>query len=74
MESFKIERRYLKLCNKFQAVVRSMKDVFYRPDYQKLLMFPLIKKLGRGFVSKHATEPVKGSTELLKHSAELLRF
>ena len=28
MENFKIEGRYLKLCNEFQAVVRRMKLLF----------------------------------------------
>ena len=81
MENFKIESRYLKLCNEFRAVIRCIKPAFYRPDYQKLLMCPLIKRLGRAFVSKHAAEPLKGSAkplkqsaERLKHSAELLRF
>ena len=73
MENFKIEIRYLKLCNEFRAVIRRMKADFYRPDYPKLLMCPLIKRLGRGFVSKHAAEPLKSSAELLKHSVELLR-
>ena len=44
---------------------------FYRPDYQSFLMRPLIKGLDRAFVSKHAAKPLKGSAELLKHSAEL---
>ena len=33
-----------------------------------------IKRLGRAFVSKHATEPLKGSDELLKHSVEVWGF
>ena len=74
MEKFKIESRYLKLCNEFTAVIRYMKAVFYRPDYQKLLMCPLIKRPGLAFVLKHAAEPLKGSAELLKHSAKILRF
>ena len=56
-------------------------DTFYRPDYQNLLMHPLLKRLDRAFFSKHATESwkrsaklLKYSTELLKHSAELLRI
>ena len=73
MENFKIESCYLKLHNEFRAVIRCMKAAFYRPDYQKLLMCPLIKRLGRVFVLKHAAEPLKGSADLLKHSAELLR-
>ena len=72
MENFKIEYRYLKLCNEFRAVIRCMKAAFYRPDYRKLLMCVLIKRVDRAFVSKHAAEPLKGSAELLKHSAELL--
>ena len=71
MENFKTESRYLRLCNKFTAVMRCVKAAFDRPDYQKLLMFPLIKKLDRAFVSKHAVKPLKGSTELLKHLAKL---
>ena len=47
MENFTIENRYLKLCNEFKTVIRFMKTVFYRPDYEKLLMCPLIKRLGR---------------------------
>ena len=73
MENFKILNRYLKLCNKFRAVIRCMKAAFYRSDYQKLLMCPLIKRPGRAFVSKHAAKPLKGSAELLKHLAKLLR-
>ena len=73
MEIFKIESRYLKLFNEFRAAFRCMKAAFYRPDYQKLLMCPLIKRLAPAFVSKHATEPLKGSSELLKHSTELLK-
>ena len=71
MENFKIESRCLKLCNQSRAIIRCMKTAFYRPDYQKLLMCLLIKRLGRVFVSKHAVEPLKGSAELLKHSNEL---
>ena len=74
MVSFKIESRYLKLCNEFRAVIRCIKAVFYRADYQKLLICPLIKRLGGAFVSKHAAAPLKGSAELLKQSVELLRF
>ena len=73
MENVKIESRYVKLCNEFRAGIKCMKAAFYRPDYQKLLMCPLIKRLGRVFVSKHAAEPLEGSADLLKHSAELLR-
>ena len=74
MENFKIESRYLKLCNEFRPVIRCMKAAFYRPDYQKLLMCPLIKRLGRVFVSNHAAEPFKHSAEFFKHSVEFLRI
>ena len=74
MENFTIDSRYLKLCNEFRAVIRCMKAALYRPDYQKRLMCPLIKRLGRAFVSKHVAEPLKRSAELLKHLAELLRI
>ena len=36
MEKFKIESRYLKLCNVFRAAIRCIKAAFYRPDYQSL--------------------------------------
>ena len=81
MENFKIERRYLKIYNEFRAVIRCLKAAFYRPDYQKLLMCPLINRLGQAFVSKHAAEPSKCSPKvfqylvgLLKHSAGLSRI
>ena len=34
-----------------KAVIRCMMTAFYRPNYQKLLMCPLIKWLDRAFVS-----------------------
>ena len=74
MENFTIESSYLKLCNEFWAVVTCMKATFYRLDYKKLLMCPMIKRLGRPFVSKHAAQPLKRSAELFKHSAELLKI
>ena len=43
MENFKIESIYLKFCNDFETVIRYIKAAFYRPNYQKLSMFPLIK-------------------------------
>ena len=61
MENFTIESRYLNLCNQFRTAIRFLKGAFYRPDYQKLLMCPLIKRLGKTFISKHATEPLKYS-------------
>ena len=56
----------MKLCNEFRAVIKCMKPAFYKPDYQKLLMCPLIKRLNRAFVSKHAAEPLKLSAKLLR--------
>ena len=47
MENFTIESGYLKLCNKFRTVIRFMKAAFYRPDYQKLLICPLLKHAAR---------------------------
>ena len=73
MENFTIKSMYLKLCNEFRAVVRCTNAAFYKPDYEKLLMCPLNKRLGRAFVSKHAAEHLKRSAELFKHSAELLK-
>ena len=70
MKDCKIEDRYLKFCYEFRAVFRCMKPAFYRRDYQKLLLCPLIKRLERAFVSKHVAEPLKRSVELLRHSAE----
>ena len=74
MENFTTESRYLEVLNEFRTIIRCMKAAFYRPDYQKLLMCLLIKRLGRAFISKHAAEPLKRSAELLKHSAEFLRI
>ena len=74
MENFTIESRYLKLCNEFRTVIRFMKAAFYGPDYQKLFMCPLIKRLDRTFFSKHAAKPLKHSAEPLKHSAELFKI
>ena len=42
-----------------------MKATFDRPDYQKFLMCPLIKRLDRAFVSKDAADPLKCSAEVL---------
>ena len=67
------------LCYEFMTFIRCMKAAFYRLDFQKFLMCPLNKRLGRAFVSKHAAKPLKHSAKLskqsaehLKHSAELL--
>ena len=74
MENFKIQSRYRKLCYRCSAFIRCMKAAFYRPDYQKFLMFPLIKRVGQAFVSKHVAEPFKFSAEILENSAKLLRI
>ena len=66
MENFKNESRYLKLCYEFKCFIRCMRAGFYRPDYQMLLISPLIIRLGRALVSKHAFEPLKPSAELLR--------
>ena len=58
MKDLKAESRHLKLCHKFRAFIRCMRVAFYRPDYQKLLICPLIKNLGQAFVSKHGAEPL----------------
>ena len=68
-----LKKKQRKLCYEFRISIRCIKTAFYRPNYQKFLMCPLIKKLGWAFVSKHATESLKRSAELLKHAAELLR-
>ena len=73
MENFKIKSKDLKLCYEFRASISCTEAAFYRPDYQKFLMCPLIKRLGRPFISKHAPEPLKRSAEFLKHSPELLK-
>ena len=73
MENFKTKDIYLKLCYEFSAFIRCMKAAFYIPDYQKFLVCPLIQRLGRAFVSKHAVDPLKRSAELLKHSTRFLR-
>ena len=61
MENLKIESRYVKLCNEFNAVVRC------RPDYLKPLMWASICFKTCGWASE--TLP-----ELFKHLAELLRI
>ena len=57
MENSAIESRYPKLCNEFRAVIKYMKAAFYRPDFQNLLMCPLIKRLGPVLASKDTVEP-----------------
>ena len=49
MENFKTESRYLKFCPEFRAFIGCMKAACYISDYQKFLMSPLIKRLGRAF-------------------------
>ena len=57
----------------FKAFIRCMKFAFYRPDFQIFLISLLIKRLSGAFASKYATEPLKNSFELSKHSAGLLK-
>ena len=33
MKDLKTESRYLKFCYKFSAIIRCMKNAFYRPDF-----------------------------------------
>ena len=73
MENFRLEGRFLKLCYEFKVFIGSMKVAFYRTDYQKFLMCPLIKRLVPVIVSIHAAEPLKHSAELFRHSVELLK-
>ena len=51
---------------------------FYRPGYQKLLMYPLIKRLSRIFVSKNLFQkifdPLKSSAVLLRKLKARLRI
>ena len=54
MENFTIESRCLKFCNKFRAVI-------FQDQIIKNFMCPLIERLDRVFVSKHAAEPLKHS-------------
>ena len=74
MEDFKTESRYVIFCYEFRAFIRCMKSGFCRPDFQKFLMCPLVKRLDQAFVLKHAAEPLKRAAELFKHSAELLEI
>ena len=59
MEDFKTESRYLKLCYVLEAIIRYMNATFCRPDFQKFLMCPSNKRLGRAFVFKDSTKPLK---------------
>ena len=59
MEDFKIESRYVNLCYKFRALIRCMEATFYSPDFQKFLMYPLIKRLGQEFLAERETEPLE---------------
>ena len=52
MGNFKIESRYLMLCFEFRDFIICIKTAFDRPDFQKILRCPLIKRLGRVYVSK----------------------
>ena len=66
MENFTLESRYLKLCNEFRAFIRFMNAAIYRPDYQKLLMCPLIKRLGRNssFMTKTSRRAIMHRSRL----------
>ena len=66
MGNFKIDSSNLKLCRKFSAFIRCKNAGFYGLDFEKLLLFPLIKILGREFTLKQAAE-------FLKHSAEIMK-
>ena len=50
-----------------------MKTASYRPDFQEFLMSPLIKRLGRAFISKHVVEPLKHPAEFLSGAFEGLK-
>ena len=49
-----------------------MKVAFYRPDYQKFLICPLIKGLGQAFVSNICPKLLKVLEKLLKVLEKLL--
>ena len=68
-----LKKKQRKLCYEFRISIRCIKTAFYRSNYQKFLLCPLINRLGRAFVSKHATESLKRSIKLLRHAAKLLR-
>ena len=59
-----------KLCCKFRAFIKCMKVTFYRPDYRKFFMCPLITNLSRVFFFKKC-----GRTfETLSRAFETLAF
>ena len=66
IENFTIESRYLKLCNEFRTFIRFMKATIYRPDYQKLLMCPLIKRPGQNssFMTKTSRRAIMHRSRL----------
>ena len=68
MENFKIESRYLKFCYEFKAFIRCIKVAFYRPDYQKFLMCPLIKRLGQAFSSTRTFQTLGRTFEGLREN------
>ena len=72
MENYKIESRDLKLCNDFRAVNRCMKAAFYRQDYQKFLICPLIKRFVRAFYFLKRSSELLRVLEKIKSSAECL--
>ena len=48
-----------------------MKVAFYRPDYQKFLICPLIKGLGQAFVSNICPKLLKVLEKLLENFVQL---
>ena len=73
MENSKIEAAIWSFVTCSGLSLDAWRLVFTDQIMKKFLMCPLIKTLGRAFVSKHAAEPLNRSVELLKHSGELLR-
>ena len=74
MENFKIESSYLKLYYEFRAFITCAETAIYRPDYQKFLMWPLIKRIGRAFKTLSRAFETKSSAECLKSSAACLCY
>ena len=62
----KIESRHLKLCYELRTFIKRIKAAFYRPDYQKFLIYPLIKRLDQAFATKYVAEPWKAQPSFWK--------
>ena len=74
MENFKIKSRYLKLCYELRVFIRCTTIAFNRPNYQKFLMCPLIKRLGRASETlSRAFKTVGRTFETLGRAFEGLR-